>query len=587
MLFQFAPIILVYALVAVLMLYLSGRTWALRPARGATIWSLTMLFLVIHTIGTCLEIAFVVPALKLAMNRVIYFGITGFTFFWGVFAIQYSNKDRWLNRYSLALLAVMPLIILCLALFAEQHQLLYRQYEFVYIDGLLLGQVVAYGPMFWIWLGYSYLVVISSWLLLLHSAIQSHAIFRNQTRLVIVASGTPLLVYTAQIAGMNPIAPFSPLVFAMAFSGVLMLIAMTRYRFMDIIPVAHDLIFRNVKSGIILLDLKGRVAGMNRQAEQITGRTEKQVLGLLTLDAFPHQQHIVKQFQGVMEIKTEVAITETGPYYELQITPLYSNHSELSGQLIMLYDITERKQVERQTVELTLERERVRLLQQFISQMSHDLRTPLANMKVSQYLLRKELAGQHADRLESLENQTDRLTEMVESMLTLLRLEEEEVDNQLAVDVNELVGYAMVRNQKLADERGSQLQFNPANDSTQVLANSEELSLAISNLIVNAIHSAPNGEIKISTVRDGSWVVVRVCDSGVGIANDDLMHIFERFYRVDSARGTQNGGLGLGLTIAKTIVERHAGSIEVHSRLGEGSEFSIRLPAANAGESTL
>ena len=542
-----------------------------------------MLFLAINTIGTCLEIAFAVPVLKLAMNRVIYIGITGFTFFWGIFAIQYSNKDRWLNRYSLALMAVVPLITLCLALFAEQHQLLYRQYEFDHIDGLLMGQVTAYGPMFWVWLGYSYAVLISSWLLMLRSAIRSHAIFRNQTRLVIVASGLPLLVYAAQIAGLNPIAPFSPLVFAMAFAGVLMLIAMTRYRFMDIIPVAHDLIFRNVKSGIILLDLKGRIAGMNREAEQITGRTEKEVLGLLALDAFPHQQHIVKQFQGVMEIKTEVALTEAGPFYEFQITPLYSNQNELSGRLIMLYDITERKQVERQTVELTLERERVRLLQQFISHMSHDLRTPLANMKVSQYILRKELAGQHADRLDSLEKQTDRLAEMVESMLTLLRLEEGEIDSQLAVDVNELVRYAIVRNQKLADERGSTLQFDPAKDGTRVLANSEELSLAISNLVVNAIHSAPDGEIKISTAREGTWVVVRVCDNGTGIAADDLMRVFERFYRVDSARGAQNGGIGLGLTIAKTIVERHAGRIDVQSRIGEGSEFCIRLPAADAG----
>ncbi len=583
MLFQFAPIIPVYALVALLMLYLSARTWTLRPTRGATAWSLTMLFLAIHTIGTCLEIAFAIPELKLAMNRVIYLGITGFIFFWGIFAIQYSNRDRWLNRYSLALLALVPLLILCLALFAEQHQLLYRQYEFVYIDGLLMGQVAAYGPLFWVWLGYSYVVMIGSWLLLVHSAIRSHAIFRNQTRLVIVASGVPVIVYSAQLAGLNLLAPFSPIAFVMAISGILMLIAMTRYRFMDIIPVAHDLIFRSVKSGIILLDLKGRVAGMNQAAEQITGRTEKQVLGMLPLDAFPRQEHIVQQFQGVMEIKTEVAVTDAGPYYELQITPLYSNQREPAGRLIMLYDITERKQVERQTVELTLERERVRLLRQFISHMSHDLRTPLAAMKVSQYILSKELAGQHAERLQSLEKQTDRLTEMVESMLTLLRLEEEAVHSQLAVDVNEVMGYAIVRNQKLAGERGSQLHFNRGSDVPQVLANSEELSLAFSNLVTNAIHSAPDGEVTISTGRDGDWVVVCVRDSGVGIAAEDLPHVFERFYRVDNARGTQNGGLGLGLTIAKTIIDRHAGTIDAQSQLGEGSEFSIRLPAASTG----
>ena len=248
----------------------------------------------------------------------------------------------------------------------------------------------------------------------------------------------------------------------------------------------------------------------------------------------------------------------------------------------MFYDITERKQMEQQTLELTMERERVRLLQQFIRHMSHDLRTPLASMKVSQYLLHKELGAQHSERLESLDKQTERLTEMVESMLTLLRLEEEELGSLCKIDINELVGYAITHNQKLARERDAQLRFYPGTDLPPVLANSEELSLALSNLVVNAIYYTPGGEVTISTLCNEDRVVVRVRDSGIGIAAEDLTHIFERFYRVDDARGTQHGGLGLGLTITKTVVDRHAGTIDVQSRLGEGSEFSIRLPMANA-----
>jgi len=542
-----------------------------------------MLFCGIYAIGTCLEIAFAIPVFKLAMNRLIYIGTTGFIFFWGIFAIQYSNEDRFLNRITISLLAIIPLVILCLAVFAEQHSLLYRKYEFVYENGLLIGQVAAYGIMFWVWIIYSYLVLIGGWLLLLRAALRSHAMFRNQIWMVILASAAPLLIYTAQLAGLNLPAPVYPIAFAMVFAGIVVLLAMTHYRFVDIIPVAYDLVFKNVKTGIMLIDLKGRIAGMNQAAEQILGRSEKQVLGVEALTAFPNQQQIVKQFLDVNEIKTEIAVTDVGPYYELQIAPLRNYHGELAGRLIMFYDVTERKQIEQQTLELTMERERVRLLQQFISHMSHDLRTPLATMKVSQYILRKELAGQHLDRLDSLDKQTDRLTEMVESMLTLLRLEEAEIGSLSKVDVNELVGYAIVRHQKLAREREAQLQFIPTKDLPPVLANSEELSLALSNLVVNAIYYTPGGEITISTLCDQDRVVIRVRDSGIGIAAEDLTHIFERFYRVDGARGTQNGGVGLGLTITKTVVDRHAGTIDVQSRLGEGSEFSIRLPMANTG----
>ncbi|MBA3871414.1 MAG: hypothetical protein H0X30_19905 [Anaerolineae bacterium] len=208
MLFQFTLIIPVYILVAILMLILSARTWALRPAPGATAWSMAMLFCAIYAIGACLEIAFVAPVLKLVMDRVIYLGITGIVFFWGIFAIQYSSKGRWLNRVTLSLLAIVPGVTLCLAFFAESHQLLYRSYEFVHEDGLVIGHVIAYGPVFWIWMGYSYFIFIVSWLLLLRSIIRAQAIFRSQAWLVILASAAPMGVYTAHMAGLSLLGAF-------------------------------------------------------------------------------------------------------------------------------------------------------------------------------------------------------------------------------------------------------------------------------------------------------------------------------------------------------------------------------------------
>jgi two-component system phosphate regulon sensor histidine kinase PhoR len=362
-----------------------------------------------------------------------------------------------------------------------------------------------------------------------------------------------------------------------------MLLAMTQYRFMDIVPVAYDLIFKNVKSGIVLIDLKDRIAGMNHAAEQILDCNEKEVVGKPVVDALSHQYALIAQFLAANELKSEITMKESGPYYELQITPLHNRGTELVGRLVMLYDITERKQVEKQTLELTVERERVQLLQQFINHMSHDLRTPLTAMKVSQYLLRKELAGHHSARLDAFAQQTERLNEMVESMLTLLRLEKDDCGDLFDLDVNDLLAYVIERNRELAGTRGINLQFNPGKDLPQVLANKEELTLALSNLLVNAIHyTTTGGEIKLSTLRDSDRIVIRVWDNGIGISAEDLPHIFDHFYRVDTARGTQNGGFGLGLTITKTILDRHAGAIDVQSQLGEGSEFSVRLPIANA-----
>lgn len=174
--------------------------------------------------------------------------------------------------------------------------------------------------------------------------------------MVILGSGVPVLAYTLQLLGINLFAPFSSIPVAMALAGIIMLLAMTQFRFIDIIPVAYDLIFKSVNGGIIVIDLKGRVAGLNRAAEQILDCREKDVLWKQMSEAFPNQQQIVRQFWDVMEMQTEIAFPESQRHYELQIAPLHSYHGELAGRLIMFYDITERKQIEQKNLELTMER---------------------------------------------------------------------------------------------------------------------------------------------------------------------------------------------------------------------------------------
>ena len=172
---------------------------------------------------------------------------------------------------------------------------------------------------------------------------------------------------------------------------------------------------------------------------------------------------------------------------------------------------------------------------------------------------------------------------MVNSMFTLLKLEENELGSLLRLNVNELIGYVIERHRSLAGDHGAQLRFDPEPDLPPVLANREELDLALSNLLANAIQYSPSGgEVTVMTEHDENGVTIAVRDTGSGIAEEDLPHIFDRFYRADAARGTGKGGFGLGLAIAKVVVDRHAGAIAVHSRSGEGSEFRVRLPLAKA-----
>ena len=131
--------------------------------------------------------------------------------------------------------------------------------------------------------------------------------------------------------------------------------------------------------------------------------------------------------------------------------------------------------------------------------------------------------------------------------------------------------------------RDKQVQIHCDLQPATVLGNADRFGQVVTNLVSNAIHyNKPSGEIRVSTRLENGEAVLVVADTGQGIGEDDLPHIFERFYRADKSRSRSEGRYGLGLAICKAIVEGEGGRIEVTSRLGEGSSFTVHLPAQAA-----
>jgi two-component system phosphate regulon sensor histidine kinase PhoR len=136
----------------------------------------------------------------------------------------------------------------------------------------------------------------------------------------------------------------------------------------------------------------------------------------------------------------------------------------------------------------------------------------------------------------------------------------------------------------VARQKSISLRENLTNQPLAVLADKADLQRAIGNLVDNAIHYTPaGGVIHVETHRDERHASVIIRDNGIGIPDDDLANIFERFYRAANGRATDPGGTGLGLAIVKKVIESHHGNIEVSSRVGEGTTFVIRLPLMTNG----
>ncbi len=216
----------------------------------------------------------------------------------------------------------------------------------------------------------------------------------------------------------------------------------------------------------------------------------------------------------------------------------------------------------------------------FTADASHELRTPVSVIlsQVESVLARPRPAEEYREALEACMRAARRLRHLVESLLTLARFDSgAPAGERERVELDGVAAEALALLRPLASERRLELVADLA--PTACVGRRDQLLQMAVNLVSNAIHyNRPRGRVEVRTWTDGD-ARLEVRDNGIGIRSEDLPHIFERFFRADPARGAADGRAGLGLAITRTIVEAHGGQVEVESREGEGSRFTVRLPS--------
>jgi len=218
----------------------------------------------------------------------------------------------------------------------------------------------------------------------------------------------------------------------------------------------------------------------------------------------------------------------------------------------------------------------------FVANISHELKTPIG--AVTLLAEAAESAADDPDAVRSflgkLTKEATRLNELVSQIIALSRLQATEtVLGAHDVLVAEILESAVARCRNLAEARGISISLQ-AEPGLQVVGDAAELETAVTNLVQNAIaYSEPGARVAVTSTAAGDMAEIRVSDNGIGISAEDQARIFERFFRVDADRSRASGGTGLGLSIVKHIAAAHGGDVTVWSRLGQGSTFTLRLPA--------
>ena len=222
-------------------------------------------------------------------------------------------------------------------------------------------------------------------------------------------------------------------------------------------------------------------------------------------------------------------------------------------------------------------------MKQFTADASHELRAPVSLIRTTAEVAvqkRDRPAAEYLQALDEILEEAERTSQVVDSLMLLARADSgKEAVEFSAADMGTIVRSAAEQGEKLARMRGLQFSAHVPDDPMWVQADPDALRRALLILIDNAAKYTPaGGSVKVGfETRDG-FAIASVADTGVGIAEDDVLHIFDRFWRADKARSRTDGGAGLGLSIAKWIVDMHQGSIEVDSEPGKGSTFHLRVP---------
>ncbi len=319
-----------------------------------------------------------------------------------------------------------------------------------------------------------------------------------------------------------------------------------------------------IPQGIVLADAAGEIVFRNRTAASyLTARHGDALVGSLI------NELILLAVSGQSSTRT---IELFGPpRRSLQLRSVPIEDPEAGGAFLVIEDISERQRLDA-------------VRRDFVANISHELKTPVGALGLLAETLLDERDPDVARRLtERMQREAFRVARTIDDLLQLSQIEASELPERELVGVDLLLDEAVDRTRAAADLRSVDLVMSDVPASLAVVGDRRQLVSAVANLCDNAVkYSDPHSKVEVRSRASGGWIEIEVVDQGIGIPTRDQERVFERFYRVDRARSRDTGGTGLGLAIVRHVVQNHDGEITVSSREGDGSTFTLRLPAGPA-----
>lgn len=583
-----------YFLSLLISLTVGGYAWKRRSEIGAFSYAFVAFSQGLWTCGYILELLSPDLEGKIFWDNFQFIGAAGWQVAFLAFTLQYTGRKVAHFQLLCSLLALPGLAIVILAFTDPLHHLI-RPTVWLIPGEPYAALLYPFTTAIWLSGIYGYAIIIICMTLLITYFARAYQLYKFQVGLILVGNLIPIIGTIFTLSGLiqNLLRDITPYTFAVG--NLLVAWGLFRYHTFDILPIARDTLIERLDDAVYVIDAQNRLIDINPAACQAIGRSIAEVIGRPADEVFAAWPELVNRFRDMVQYtQLELDVQNELGYrsIELRFQPILDHHQQLVGRVIMAHDITNRKlaeqELKRRTLELEAANERLtalsRVKDEFVSNVSHELRTPLTNLKLYVGLLTTRPERGQAYML-TLKREMERLENMIESLLALSRFDQ----NRMALpttqlDLNALVQEYTTDRAALAESKKLTLILTLEPNLPVLWADRNLIGQVISILLTNAINYTPaGGQITLAThqktTNDGLMAGFRVSDSGPGIPPEEQSQLFSRFFRGQAGRESTISGTGLGLALAKEIVTRYQGYIEVFSEgvPGKGATFQVWL----------
>ena len=356
----------------------------------------------------------------------------------------------------------------------------------------------------------------------------------------------------------------------------------------------YQALFNHTVDAVFIIDIStGKPIAANEQALRMLRCTMQDIISA-ELTSFIVEEEHTETFSVLEQLRSGVEITSAyerkmrrkdGEIFIAEITAMRVRDADGHPQYIqsMIRDTTERRESQQRDFELALNRERVQILENFITQASHHFRTPITSMRISTHILPKYHGNEEKqqEHYEVLQKELKRLENLLNDLLMVSRLQRDEEEYYIS---RMLMSQFIAEFRTGIESKSSYSQHKWSWDvqwenDTIVVGDKQRLTRAMTNIFDNAMSYTPeNGTIDVRCYKHNSWAVIEVEDTGIGMSDLELRQVFDDFYRAPAARELDSTSTGLGLSITEKIVDRHKGTVRVASVLDKGTVVQVILP---------